>query len=78
VERVAAVFVAICAFFTVCLGDRQLEDSEDMFAVCDICFWPKKRVTSLRAPLKMNPNVTGSQCEDLRPGVICSCNIFRD
>ena len=23
------------AFFTVCSGDRQLADSEEMFAVCD-------------------------------------------
>ena len=38
------VFLAVCGawavyrdrvFFTVCSGDRQLADSEEMFAVCD-------------------------------------------
>jgi len=27
--------VATVCFFTVCLGDRQLADSEEMFVVCD-------------------------------------------
>jgi len=53
------VFVAVCGacgvyrdrvFFTVCLGDRQLADSEETFDICDKkCFGP----TSLREPLRL-------------------------
>jgi len=37
----------------VCLGDRQLVDSEEMLYVTKKMFGPKKRVTSLRAPFSM-------------------------
>jgi len=41
----------------VCLGDRQLADSEEMFAVLDKkCLGLKKRVTSLREPLIKHQN----------------------
>jgi len=51
-------FVAVfLGGFLQCLGDRQLADSEEMFAVSDKkIFGPKKRVTSLRAPL-ISPNM---------------------
>jgi len=42
----------------VCLGDRQLADSEETFDVCDKkCFGP----TSLREPLTVNMNPEISQ-----------------
>jgi len=38
----------------MCLVDRQLADSEEMFVVCDKKnVGPKKRVTSLRVALKL-------------------------
>jgi len=36
------ILVFVRRFVTVCSGDRQLVDSEEMFAVCDKkMFWPK-------------------------------------